>query len=442
MSQLTCDPPAPAPPTSRPRQAFRLLMIGSSVSMLGSELTALAYPLLALRLTGSPFTAGWVAFAALAPSLVFYWPVGVVVERLDPLRTMRFSEIGRALAIGTVAVTLFVGRLGIFLLIVIAIVEEILAVVTTLTEQRYIRALTDPDHVKSTLVSTESRTHAVSLAGRPLGGFMFGLNAISPFLFDALSFIFSAITLFCVKRKDIAEARRSWEPRHFGRDFSAGINWVLRDKYLRWTMILDCGTTIVSQALFIVFLAAAHSQGLSSLKIGVVLAASGVGGLLGSLTAAAALFEEPARRSLFFKALIRRSLFFKVPTKRSLLQFQMLWWVLALGSLTVLGARTAGWVALTITVLAYTGALGNIEFSTYLMWHVPEWILARVTSTENLISVGACAIGPVLGGLLAGELGIGHAVSCLFVGTVVLAGLSLRVPPLRNRVVADSLKNS
>lgn len=417
MSQLTCDPPAPAPPTGRRRQAFRLLMIGSSVSMLGSELTALAYPLLALRLTGSPFTAGWVAFAALAPSLVFYWPVGVVVERLDPLRTMKFSEIGRALAIGTVAGTLLAGRLSILLLIVMAIVEEILAVVTTLTEQRYIRALTDADHVKSTLVSTESRTHAVSLAGRPLGGFMFGLNAVLPFLFDALSFIFSAATLFCVKRKDMAEARRSWEPRHFGRDFSDGINWVLRDRYLRWTMILDCGTTIVSQALFIVFLAAAHLQGLSSLKVGMVLAASGVGGLLGSLTAAAARF--------------------KAPTRRSLLQFQMLVWVVALGLLTLLGARTAGWVALTITVLAYTGALGNIEFSTYLMWHVPEGILARVTSTENLISVGACAIGPVLGGVLAGELGIGHAVLWLFAGTLVLAVVSLRIPPLRDRDVAD-----
>jgi len=50
------------------------------------------------------------------------------------------SEIGRGLAIGTVAFMLLIGRLNIPLLI--AIVEESLEVVTTLAEQRYIRALT------------------------------------------------------------------------------------------------------------------------------------------------------------------------------------------------------------------------------------------------------------------------------------------------------------
>jgi len=61
-------------------------------------------------------------------------------------------------------------------------------------------------------------------------------------------------------------------------------------------------------------------------------------------------------------------------------------------------------MGLTITAPGYTGALGNIEFSTYLMRHVPEGILARVTSTGNLLSSGACAAGPALGCLLAGSL--------------------------------------
>lgn len=419
MQQLTRDRAAPATPTERRRQAFRVLMTGSSVSMLGSKLTAVAYPLLALRLTGSPFTAGWVAFAAIAPSLAVYWPAGVLVDRLDPLRTMVCGEIGRGLAIGAVAFTLLIGRIAIPVLIAIAIVEESFEVVTTLAEQRCIRALTDPDHVRSTQVSTETRTHAVSMTGRPLGGFMFELAPILPFLFDFLSFAFSATTLVWVKSKDIVAFPQSWEPWHFGRDFNAGINWLFRDKYLRAAMILDCGTTVVSQALFIVFLAAAHSQGLSSLKIGTVLAASGAGGVLGSLTAAR----------------------FPAPTRLSLLQIQMLVWTVALGLLTASGGRSAVLVALTITVLAYTGALGNIEFSTYLMRHVPEGILARVASTENLISVGACAVGPALGGLLAGEFGIEHAVKWLFVGALVLAvgSMCVPLPRYRERTAAPSI---
>jgi len=410
MQQLVRQHAGPGTPIER-RQAFRLLMMGSSVSMLGSKLTAVAYPMLALRLTGSPFTAGWVAFAATAPSLAVYWPAGVLADRLDPRKMMLCSEVGRGVAIGTVAFMLLIGRLGIPLLIAIAIVEESLEVFTTFADQRYIRALTEPENVRSALVSMETRTHAVSMAGRPLGGFMFGLTPILPFLFDVLSFVVSVAALVRVRSKEIIAACPSWQPWHFGPDFSAGISWLLRDRYLRATTILDCGTTLVSQALFIVFLAAAHSQHLPPLTIGTVLAASGAGGVLGSLTAAR----------------------FQAPTCLSLLQIQMLAWTAAFAFLAASGGRSALLMALTITVLGYTGALGNIEFSTYLMRHVPEGILARVTSTENLLSFGACAVGPALGGLLTGEFGIAHAVSWLFAATLGLAAFSLCVPLLRYR---------
>jgi MFS family permease len=409
MWQLIEQRADPATPAERRRQGFRLLMAGSTVSTLGSKLTAVAYPMLALGLTGSPLTAGWVAFAAMFPSLAVYWPAGVLADRLDPRRMMLYSEIGRGLAIGTVACLLLIGRLGIPLLIAIAIVEESLEVVTTLAEQRYIRRLTEPASVKSALVSMEIRTHAVSMVGRPLGGFMFGLTPILPFLVDALSFVVSVAALVRVKGKEIVAARLSRQPWNFGRDFSAGISRLVRDEYLRATMILDCGMTLVSQALFIVFLAVAHSQHLRPLTIGTVLAASGAGGVLGSLTAAR----------------------FHASIGLSLLQVQTLAWTVAFAILAVSGGRSTLIMALTITVLAYTGALGNIEFSTYLVRHVPEGILARVSSTENLISCGACAVGPALGGLLAGEFGIAHAVSWLFAGTLSLAVFSLCVPLLR-----------
>jgi hypothetical protein len=41
-------------------------MAGSSVSMLGTRMSNIALPMLALYLTGSPVAAGWTAFAATA----------------------------------------------------------------------------------------------------------------------------------------------------------------------------------------------------------------------------------------------------------------------------------------------------------------------------------------------------------------------------------------
>ena len=72
--------------------------------MLGSHVTTIAYPLLVLRLTGSPFTAGCAVFAATAPSMFAYIPAGALVDRWSrrwgPRRVMLLSEFGRGVAIG------------------------------------------------------------------------------------------------------------------------------------------------------------------------------------------------------------------------------------------------------------------------------------------------------------------------------------------------------
>jgi MFS family permease len=164
-----------------------LLLAGSSVSMLGSRVTTIAYPMLVLYLTGSPVTAGWVAFAATAPSVLVYMPAGALIDRWDPRRVMLLSEFGRGVAIATVAVTVALGRTTIPQLVVTAVIEEILEVFSTLAERRYVRSLVEPNQASSALVRIEARTHVVVLAGRPLGGFLFELEPIFPFPFDAVS---------------------------------------------------------------------------------------------------------------------------------------------------------------------------------------------------------------------------------------------------------------
>ena len=76
-------------------RAFRLLMTGSSFSLLGSRVTDIAYPMLVLYLTRSPLIAGWAACAVVAPSIFVYVPAGVLVDRLDPRHVMLVGELGR-----------------------------------------------------------------------------------------------------------------------------------------------------------------------------------------------------------------------------------------------------------------------------------------------------------------------------------------------------------
>src|SRR5713226_4457719 len=193
----------PAIPLRRNRD-FQLLLCGSSVSMLGSRMSAIAYPLLVLALTGSPMDAGWAGFAAVAPSILVYLPAGALVDRWNPRRVMLVSELSRGAAITFIVVALMAQRPSVVVLVLAIAVEEILEVFSVLAERRIVPSLVKPAQTASALARSEARSHMVILIGRPLGGLLFGLGRVLPFAADALSFTFSVGALLRIRDKRAA----------------------------------------------------------------------------------------------------------------------------------------------------------------------------------------------------------------------------------------------
>jgi MFS family permease len=93
--------PAATRPLWRNRD-FMLLWSGQVVSTVGMRVTTLAYPLLVLALTGSPFQAGLVGFAQTLPFLVLYLPAGALVDRWDRKRVMLAADGVRVVLLGLV----------------------------------------------------------------------------------------------------------------------------------------------------------------------------------------------------------------------------------------------------------------------------------------------------------------------------------------------------
>jgi MFS family permease len=178
---------------------FALFAAGSAVSMFGSRISVVAFPMLVLRLDGSPFVAGLVSCATILPSLLAYIPAGVLVDRWKPLRVLLVSEIGRGIASATIVVTLlFSGRPSIFLLIPAMVAEQILQVFATLAEGRCASSIVARDDIPRAQAYLQARVHIAILAGRPVGLFLFVVSPILPFLADALSFACSVLTLIAV----------------------------------------------------------------------------------------------------------------------------------------------------------------------------------------------------------------------------------------------------
>ncbi len=394
----------------RQNRDFQLLLTGSSVSMLGSRVSTIAYPLLVLALAGSPVVAGWATFAATAPSILVYLPAGALVDRWDPRGAMVFSEFGRGAAITTVVVMLATGHASVPLLVAVAVIDGILQVFSVLAERRFVRFLVEPDEAASALARTEARTHIVVLAGRPLGGLLFGLGRALPFLADMLSFAVSVFTLLRISKMRQAGRPERASYRHLGREIRQGLRGLHCNPFARMALPLAAGTTLIGQALIMVFLAEAHARHLAPVAVGIVLAASGAGGALGS-AAASRLF------SCF---------------GYSLLKIQMYTWAGAFAFLALWGGRSFLGVAVAIAITGFAGALGNIALNTYLVRETAETMLARVMSVGSLMSFGGLALGPLLGGVFTGRYGAQAAMVMLFILTAFLAAAAAVAPSTRN----------
>ena len=418
--------------------------------MLGSRVTTIACPMLVLCLTGSPVDAGWVAFAATAPSVLVYIPAGALIDLLDPKRVMLLSEFGRGVAMASVVAMVIMGGRSIPLFVLAVIVEEILEVFSTLAERRYIRALVGQDQASPALVRVEARTHVVVLAGRPLGGLLFEAWPIAPFLFDVLTFIVSVGTLLGIKKRRMDRAtftslgkcictreqfmraitRLDQPPTwHIKSDIGDGLRQLWSNHFARSAMALLASTTLIFQALIMVFIAEAHARRLSPVTVGIVLAMSGLGGALGSALASRLRNLLP---------------YFRTRTG-CWIQVQMLVWAAAFIMLKLSGGQSPGYMGMTMAVLGLMGAMSNIGLDTYLIKNVPENMLAKVTSIYRLMSFTACATGPLIGGALfalyGAHDGVKNTVGWLMAATICLAVYSLLAPSMRaggNRNARDA----
>ena len=214
-----------------------------------------------------------------------------------------------------------------------------------LAERRLTQLLVDRDKAASALAQTEGRTHAAVMVGRPLGALLFGISHVLPFAADSLSFCVSVGALIRVGRHQPRAPAGRPEKIQLIREMGEGFGWLKKHRFARLALILTAGTTLLGQALIMVLLGKAHAYHLSSFIIGVILAASGVGGVAGSAFAPR-LFREFGY---------------------SLFNAQLTAWVVIFVGLALSGGRSFFSVAIALAILGFTGALGNIALDTYIV---------------------------------------------------------------------------
>jgi predicted MFS family arabinose efflux permease len=392
---------AKASPNSR---AFRALVFGSSISMLGTRISTLAFPMLVLGIKDSPLIAGVVAFVAIVPGVLLYMPAGAIVDRRDPRKVLFVSEVSRGVvAILVVALLIFWQNINIVFLMLAMFAEEVLEIFSTLADRRYLNRLMERDKISSRQASVEARTHAAALVGRPIGPLLFALGPFLPFMADAISFAASVASLLLTKSAEEPQEAEWPTFKQVTCEIGQGIGTIKSDRRIWLTSSLMAATSVVSQALILIFLVEAHSHKFSTLEIGVILGASGVGGAVGSY---------------FSKFLLKF-------IRKRWLPIQMWTWLIVFLVLYLTHGDSTICSAAAMFMMSVTGAIGNVEFGTYLTENIADDMIGKISSISYTMTIAACALGPVFGGYAVQESSVPDAVLILLAIVALMALISL-----------------
>ncbi len=272
---------------------FMLLWSGQTVSELGAQLSLVAYPLLALALTGSPAKAGIVGLARIGPIAVMALPAGALADRVNRKHLMATCDAVRAIALGVLAIAVASGHVAYATILVVAVVDGSGFVVSYVAERGALRQLVPDEQLARAVARNESRTFAAMLAGPPLGGVLYGLGRAVPFLVDALSYAASTVSMLLI-RSDFQQARGGPERG----PLTEGLRWLWRRPFMRACMLLFAAGNPIYSGLGLLIVVLARRDGASPALIGAMLAVAAAGGLAGTLIAPALQRRWPAHRSL------------------------------------------------------------------------------------------------------------------------------------------------
>jgi MFS family permease len=391
---------------------FLKLWAGQSVSQVGSWITLVGLPLMAAKLlNASPLQMGVLSGASAAAILLFGLFAGAWADRLRRRPIMIWTDLGRAAVLGAIPLAAAFGRLTMSHLYIVAAVSAALTVFFDVSYQSYLPSLVSADNLlegNSKLALSESIAGVVGPG--VTGTLVAAITAPMAILFDAISFVCSAISVALIRKPEPPPHPHA--APHMGREIVEGLRVSWHDPILR-TLLLRSATASMfvgfGGSLYILY--AVRELKIGPALLGVVIAVGGCSGVLGALAAARLVRRFGFGATLIGAAILPAASGFLPP--------------LAHGPVALCAALLA---------LAQLGDLGwsiyEINERTLRQAVAPSHALGRVNSAAHLMFRGLLPAGALAGGAVAEVVGVRGAMFVSAAG-FLLSTLWLIFSPIR-----------
>ncbi|MGB3328274.1 MAG: MFS transporter [Thermomicrobiales bacterium] len=395
----------------RSRRPLHALLIATIVSLVGSQVTIIALPWFVLSTTGSAAKAGLVGFATLLPGLVVGLFGGVFVDRIGFKRVSIIADIVSGL--GIMAIPLFAVTIGLsfWQLLVFVFIGSLLKV-PALTAHRSmvpelaVHAAMPLDRVNALF---ESFQYLALLLGTPLAGLLVAsMGAENVLWLNAATFVLSALVV-AIFIPSTLFAKQVFETAGYLNDVLSGLRFIRHDALL-WPMVLllAAANAISSSIVGVILPWYARDAFGSAASLGVIMAASGAGGFLGSTLYGVWNSRLPRR----FVWMIG----FLLPP------FEF--WVFTISP------SVAAIVGVFFLVGIASGPI-NPLMVTIRHERSPESLRGRVFSTYSAVSMAAQPLGILLAGSLIDRIGFLPTVALFGAGAQLVGIATVLIPAFR-----------
>ncbi|MEU6496877.1 MFS transporter [Streptomyces sp. NPDC046984] len=394
---------------------FRRLWLGQTASQLGEHTSLVVLPLFAvLTLHAGAGQLGVLRAVGQAPILLLSLFVGAWVDRWRTRTLMVLADAGRALALGAAAVTGLLAGLGLPALLVLAFVVGALSVFFDVAYQAFLVRLVERDQLVRGNSALEGSRSAAQIGGPALGGVL--VSVLSAPIAVASSAVFFALSFLSIRRIDRNESipERSERSPRVWRRIQEGLRFVAGDASLRTVCLASAAFQFFFAAVMTVYLLfLPRDLHLSGTAVGLALAATGPGALLGSLLAARLPSRFGYGAVLVSAAALGDGVFLFVPALHGSSQ------------VTVLALLTVNFVFGTFSQLV------NVTVMAVRQTVTPDTMQGRAAATINFVGMGLTPLGSLLGGLLAEAWGTRTSLLVTALGMLVSPALMTLSPLAR-----------
>jgi MFS family permease len=396
---------------------FMRLWTAESVSRLGSQVSLLALPLVAITvLHASTFEVGLLSTAEFAPFVLVGLPAGVWVDRLRRRPVLIAGDLGRALALTSLPAAYALDVLSIGQLYVVGFVTGVLTVFFDVAYQSYLPSLVQPERLVEGNAKLEISSSGASIAGPGLAGGLIQLvGAPVAVLADAASFLASALFVGRIRRPEPAPATArptAAEPGGMRHEIAEGLRYVLGHRLLRWIAVTTASSNLFGAMIIaILVLYLVRHFGMSPGLIGLVMTTGNLGWLAGAVLAGR-LGSRFGTGRVTVCAI----------------------GMCGLGMLLIPLAPEAAPIPLLITgqfLTAFGGTAYNIGQVSLRQAITPARLHGRMNATMRFMVWGTLPVGAALGGALGGAIGLRPTV-----WIAAVASLLPLLPVLRSSVWA------